>query len=84
VNKVVPDDDVDAAVAEMVERICAGAPLVNRWHKKFVYRVMSGVAEPKPLTAAEEAEGFACYDTEDFQEGVRAFLAKEPPQFKGK
>ena len=84
VNKVVPDDEVDAAVAETVGRICAGAPLVNRWHKKFVYRVMAGVAETKPLSTEEQAEGFACYDTEDFQEGMRAFLAKETPDFKGK
>ena len=84
VNRVVPDDQVDAEVAETVERISAGAPLVNRWHKKFVRRVVSGVRVPLPLTAEEEAEGYACFDTEDFREGVHAFLAKETPRFKGK
>lgn len=79
-SKIVPDDQLDAAVKETVERICAGAPLVNRWHKKFVYRV----ADPKPLSKAEEAAGFACYDTADYQEGVRAFLAKQTPKFGGK
>ena len=84
VNRVVPDDEVDAAVAKTVDKICAGAPLVNRWHKKFVYNVVQGVRPPRLLTQQEEAEGFACFDTEDYQEGVRAFLAKDTPKFKGK
>ena len=79
-NKVVPDDDVDKEVAETVERICAGAPLVNRWHKKFVYKTLSGASR----NADDQAEGFACFDTDDFREGVRAFLAKDKPDFKGK
>ena len=83
VNRVVPDEEVDAAVASTVEKICAGAPLVNRWHKKFVYRVAGGARSPEPLSPEEEAEGFACFDTQDFQEGVMAFLAKDKPDFKG-
>ena len=78
-NKVVPDEEVDYEVAETVERICAGAPLVNQWHKKFVYRNLGGSS----LSAEDEAEGFACFDTNDFKEGVRAFLAKNKPDFKG-
>ena len=84
VNRVVADERVDAEVAETVERISAGAPLVNRWHKKFIRRVVSRAREPRPLTAEEEAEGYACFDTEDFHEGVRAFLAKETPRFEGR
>lgn len=79
-TKVVPDDQLDRAVSETVERICAGAPLVNRWHKKFIYRV----ADQTPLSKTEEADGFACYDTTDYKEGVRAFLAKQTPAFTGK
>ena len=78
-NKVVPDDEVDQQVAEAVKRICAGAPLVNRWHKKFIYRALSGL----PRSTEEEEEGFACFDTLDFQRGVRAFLSKVKPDFKG-
>ena len=78
VSRVVADEDVDADVAATAARICAGAPLVNRWHKKFVYEAAAGKAPSDP------AEGFACFDTDDFLEGVRAFLAKETPDFKGK
>ena len=84
VNRVVADGQVEASVAETVEKICAGAPLVNRWHKKFVYRVQGGTRAVEPLSPAEEVEGFACFDTDDYREGWRAFLAKETPDFKGR
>ena len=61
-------------------RIADGAPLVARWHKKFVRRL----ADPRPLTAEEHDEGFACFDTEDFRIGYRAFLDKKKPEFKGR
>lgn len=80
VNRVVPDDAVWPEVAETARRIAEGAPLVNRWHKKFARRLREG----HPLTPAEAAEGFAAFGTEDYREGVRAFLAKEKPRFAGR
>jgi enoyl-CoA hydratase len=74
----------DAEVLEQgyaaARRIAAGAPLVARWHKQFVRRL----AEPAPLTDAENAEAYACFDTEDFQIGFQAFLAKTRPVFTGR
>ena len=80
VNRVVLADQYDDELKKTVARIVAGAPLSARWHKKFVARLRQGTA----LTETEEHEGYACYDTEDFVEGYRSFLAKQPPQFKGK
>lgn len=80
VNKVVADADVETEVHETARRIAAGAPLVARWHKQFIQRL----SDPTPLTSQEVDEGYACFDSEDFQIGYRAFLAKQTPDFKGR
>ncbi|MCC6870338.1 MAG: enoyl-CoA hydratase/isomerase family protein, partial [Burkholderiales bacterium] len=80
VCRVVPDAGVVEEAYATARRIAEGAPLAARWHKKFVRRL----ADPRPLTAAERAEGYACFDTEDFRIGYRAFLAKRKPEFKGR
>jgi len=80
VNRVVPDEELDAAVAETVERILAGPPLVNRWHKKFFRRLEH---DPQ-LTEADFAEHFESFETEDYQIGYHSFLDKSTPRFKGK
>jgi len=80
VNRVVPDAGVVEEALAAARRIAEGAPLVARWHKKFVRRLL----HPRPLTPEERDEGYACFDTEDFREGVAAFLAKRKPNFTGR
>jgi enoyl-CoA hydratase/carnithine racemase len=80
VQRVVPDDQVEVEVAATAARIAAGAPLVARWHKQFIRRLRPH----EQLSAAEWNEGFACFDTADYREGLRAFLAKQLPNFEGR
>ena len=80
VNRVLPDDKLEAEAYATARRIADGAPLAARWHKKFIRRL----ADPAPLTEAEWDEGFACFDTEDYQTGYKSFLAKAKPAFKGR
>jgi enoyl-CoA hydratase/carnithine racemase len=80
VNRVVADGEVEAEALAAAGRIAAGAPLVARWHKKFARRL----TDPRPLSEAERDEGYACFDTEDYRIGFKAFLTKQKPQFKGK
>ncbi len=80
VSRIVPDDEVEAEAMATARRIADGAPLVHRWHKKFLERL----ADPTPLTEDEKREGYACYNTEDFKTGTAAFLAKKKPEFKGR
>ncbi len=80
VNRVVPDAALADEVAASAARICEGAPLVARWHKKFTRRLM----DPTPLSAEEVDESYACFGTEDFRTGYQAFLAKTRPAFRGR
>lgn len=80
VNRVVPDEKVEEEAYALARRIADGAPLVARWHKRFIER-LSLTAK---LSDAEWDEGFACFDTEDYRIGVDAFLKKEKPRFKGR
>jgi len=80
VSRILPDETwLDEAYA-LAHDIAARAPLVNRWHKKFVRRLL----RPVPLTPEELDEGYAAYETEDYRIGYRAFLAKRKPEFKGR
>ena len=80
VSRVLPDAQVTDEAMATARRIAAGAPLVHRWHKKFLDRL----ADPVPLSDSEKDEGFACYDTNDFQIGYQAFLEKKTPKFTGR
>lgn len=80
VSRIVPDDEVEAEAMATAQRIADGAPLVHRWHKKFLDRL----ADPAPLTDEERKEAYACFDTEDFKTGYTAFLEKKKPEFRGR
>jgi enoyl-CoA hydratase/carnithine racemase len=80
VTRVVPDARLEEETQATARRIADGAPLVHRWHKRFVRRLL----EPRPLTAAEIAESYAACATEDYRAGIEAFLAKKRPRFRGR
>jgi enoyl-CoA hydratase/carnithine racemase len=80
VNRVVPDERAEEEAHACARRICEGAPLAARWHRKFIRRL----ADPRPLTQAEIDESYAAMDTRDYREGVAAFLGKRPPRFEGR
>lgn len=79
-SRVVPEASLDEEVTATARRIADGAPLVHRWHKKFVRRLL----DPKPLSTAEVAESYAACGTEDYRTGISAFLAKQKPRFRGR
>jgi len=79
VNRVVPDGEVVAAGLDLANRVAAGAPLVNRWHKKFIRRL----ADATLLSDAERDEALEAFGTADYREGRTAFLEKRDPDFRG-
>lgn len=79
-SRVVADEAVIGEATACAARIAAGAPLVARWHKEWVHRLMQGT----PLSEEEKRAAFAFLETRDYQEGIDAFLAKRKPVFEGR
>jgi len=80
VTRVVPDAQVEDEAYASARRICNGAPLVAGWHKQWIRRLQSGQA----LNDEEKAASFAFLETEDYREGLAAFLGKRKPVFKAR
>jgi enoyl-CoA hydratase/carnithine racemase len=80
VTRIVPDAQVEDEAYATARRICNGAPLVAGWHKQWIRRLMNG----RPLNDEEKAASFAFLDTEDYKEGLAAFLEKRKPVFKAR
>ncbi len=78
-TRVVADGEVESEAAATATRIMKGAPLVARWHKQWVHRLMQG----KPLSLEEKRAAFDFLATADYKEGLDAFLAKRAPRFTG-
>lgn len=78
-SRVFPDDRLESECGDLVQRIVSGAPLVNRWHKRFVRRLEDGWPGPE-----ERAEAYESFETRDYEEGTQAFLQKRPARFEGR
>jgi enoyl-CoA hydratase/carnithine racemase len=78
-NEVVEPDRLEARTMELAEQIAANAPLTIRSVKESVRRLVERgrVAEADDLV-------LMAYMSEDFKEGVEAFLAKRPPVWRGR
>jgi enoyl-CoA hydratase len=82
VNRVVPVEEFDAAVAEWAAKLAAKSPLIMRLGKEAMRRQLD-----MPLDDALDylrAQLTLALSTEDIVEGVSAFFEKRDPVWKGR
>jgi len=82
VNDVVPADELLGHVRETAQRIADNAPLTIGSVKRIVGELAKPGAQ-RDLDAVN-ASIAACFESEDYREGVRAFLEKRRPRFAGR
>jgi enoyl-CoA hydratase len=82
VNRVVPGEEFDAAVAEWAEKLAAKSPVMMRLGKDALFRQQDmALADALEFLHAQLTLAFS---TEDIQEGVRAFFEKRDPVWTGR
>ena len=77
-NDVVPVERLEARTIELATSIAGHAPLTLRSIKEGVRRIVD-------RSRVEESDDLylMCYLSEDFKEGVSAFMQKRPPRWQG-
>jgi enoyl-CoA hydratase/carnithine racemase len=82
INRVVPRDQLDQAVQELVDELASKSPLILSLGKRSFYRAQDMTFED----ALAYLQGMLTVnlESEDVAEGVSAFLQKRTPEWKGR
>lgn len=81
VNHAVSDDEFDARVSMLVDRIASGPTVALRTSKRLLRSEFATLGEAIEHEAGAQA---AVLESEDHAEGVDAFTGKRSPEFEGR
>ena len=82
VNRILPDDDLDAHVDDVVARIAAGPPLALSMSKALLnHGAQTSMSQALEAEVAVQATNFG---TNDVREAGLAWLEKRPAEFEGR
>jgi enoyl-CoA hydratase/carnithine racemase len=85
VNAVVENEHLAERTLELAREIAGNAPLAQLGNKRVIRAVLDARGEVAPEVEHELLElRRACFSSEDFREGVRAFAERRPPRWTGR
>jgi enoyl-CoA hydratase/carnithine racemase len=85
VNEVVPGEELPGAALELAREIATNAPLSLAGNKRVIRELLTArTALPEDVERELVELRRACFVSEDFREGVRAFGEKRAPRWQGR
>lgn len=79
VNRVLAADELESFTRGYALQLAKGAPLSLKAHKLAIQFALNAHTASQAASALQ-----ACYSSDDHREGLRAFLEKRPPFFRGR